>query len=381
VGIQSDASDLITGIYDAALDPAFWKPVLRRLSDEMRGPLVWFHIQDATGRVRFWRGVRADPNLVGLFVNGHGYTEPTAQLWAALLATQPGTFVLREALQNDADFLKSAIYNDIFRPQDVWHIGGSTVAREAGAAAIFGILRSQAAGAYEKRELDLLRCLMPHFQRAAQTSLRLNVLDSQRKALAELLDRLPIGIVLFDKTGRVLLLNKAAEALIALADGISVRNGRLTAGRPDMTAQLDRLIAKAAEASCGCGLSAGGAVALSRPSLARPFEVLIAPLRLDESFGTRGAAAVAFITDPERKVRPPPELLARLFDLTPRQAALAALLAEGQSLDKAADALGIARNTARAHLRLISEKTGTSRQSDLVRLVLSGPAGLGIGGK
>jgi DNA-binding CsgD family transcriptional regulator/PAS domain-containing protein len=376
---ERDAYDLITRIYDAAIDPSLWDSALQRLSDMMSGALVSFHIQDATGRVRLFRGVRADPYLTNQFLNGRGYTEPSVAPMAALLAMKPGTFVLREAVQGDADFRRSAIYNDIIRPQGLWHWGFSVVAQETDAAAIFGILRRSRAGAFAKREVDLLGRLLPHFQRAAQLSLRLDVLDRQKKAVEDVLDHLPMGVVLFDKTGRILLLNRVAGAFIASADGISVRNGRLAAERQDETTQLDRLIAKAAAASCGRGLSAGGVLALLRPSLARPFEVLIAPLRVgDGSAGTRNAAAVAFVYDPERMVRPAPDLLARLYNLTPKQAALAAVLAEGQSLGEAADALGIAHNTARAHLRLIVEKTGISRQSDLIRLILSGPAGLDL---
>jgi PAS domain-containing protein len=257
VGVESDPFDLIPRIYDAALEPSLWEPVLERLSDAMSGALITFHIQDAAGRVRLLRGVRHDPDLSELFLNGGGYTEPSAKPMAALLAMQPGTFVLREAVQNDADFRKCAIYNDIIRPQGLWHWGFSMLARETGAAPIFGIVRKQAAGAYDKRELDLLNHLLPHFQRAAQISLRLNVLESQKKAAEELLDQLPMGIVLIDKTGHIVLLNRVAEALLASADGISVRNGRFTAGKPDETAQLDRLVANAAAASCGRVLSGG----------------------------------------------------------------------------------------------------------------------------
>src|SRR6266566_2761971 len=120
LGDERDAFDLVARIYDAAIDPSLWEPVLERLSDVMSGALISFHIQDTTGRVRLWRGVRADLDLTSLFLNGCGYTEPSLAPMAALLAMKPGTFVLREAVQNDADFRRSAIYNDIIRPQGLW---------------------------------------------------------------------------------------------------------------------------------------------------------------------------------------------------------------------------------------------------------------------
>jgi len=157
---EHDALDLVSRIYDAAIDPSLWEAALERLSDVMDGALITFHIQDAAGRARLFRGVRHDPCLTNLFLNGRGYTEPTVAPMAALLATKPATFVLREAVQNDADFRRSAIYNDIIRPQGLWHWGFSCVAQETDAAAIFGILRRPSVGAFGKRDVDLLGCLL-----------------------------------------------------------------------------------------------------------------------------------------------------------------------------------------------------------------------------
>ena len=52
------------------------------------------------------------------------------------------------------------------------------------------------------------------------------------------------------------------------------------------------------------------------------------------------------------------------------------LLADGLSLDEASEALGMSRNTARTHLRSIFSKTGVSRQTLLVRLILKSVAQL-----
>ena len=63
-------------------------------------------------------------------------------------------------------------------------------------------------------------------------------------------------------------------------------------------------------------------------------------------------------------------ILMSLYNLTKAEVALAKLLAEGANLDQASADLGIARNTARAQLRSIFAKTGVSRQSMLVSLML-----------
>ena len=84
-----------------------------------------------------------------------------------------------------------------------------------------------------------------------------------------------------------------------------------------------------------------------------------------------------FISDPEQESSAPQEIVKALFDLTPAEAQLAMLLANGLTLDEASDALGISRNTARAHLRSTFSKTGVTRQTMLVRLILRSVATLG----
>ena len=69
-------------------------------------------------------------------------------------------------------------------------------------------------------------------------------------------------------------------------------------------------------------------------------------------------------------------MLRRLYELSPTEARLAILLMKGMSREQAAAELGRALNTVRAHLRQIFAKTGTSRQGELIALLLSGPVNL-----
>lgn len=53
---------------------------------------------------------------------------------------------------------------------------------------------------------------------------------------------------------------------------------------------------------------------------------------------------------------------------------MAGLLATGEDLRRIADQLSVSINTVRAQTKSILAKTGTSRQADLVRLLLTSPA-------
>ena len=59
------------------------------------------------------------------------------------------------------------------------------------------------------------------------------------------------------------------------------------------------------------GAGAGGALALPRPSMKRPLQVLVAPLPPNRTdFGEKSAGVVVFVNDPERQPELPAEALA-----------------------------------------------------------------------
>jgi DNA-binding CsgD family transcriptional regulator len=69
-------------------------------------------------------------------------------------------------------------------------------------------------------------------------------------------------------------------------------------------------------------------------------------------------------------------MLAKLYGLTPCEAKLTLEILCGRTLDQAAARLSISMNTARTHLKHVFHKTGTNRQSELLRLVFRSPVAL-----
>jgi DNA-binding CsgD family transcriptional regulator len=162
--------------------------------------------------------------------------------------------------------------------------------------------------------------------------------------------------------------NKAAAEIIAAGDGLGIEPGGLCAANPRETALVRQLIARTALQADPD--AAGGAVAVSRPSLRRPISLLVAPLPNPTGWFARGrAAVVVFVHDPERAASIPSVHLQQLYGLTPAKAALTMEVARSQGLQVSADLLGIARSTANTHLQHVFEKTQTHRQAELVRLI------------
>ena len=85
------------------------------------------------------------------------------------------------------------------------------------------------------------------------------------------------------------------------------------------------------------------------------------------AFGEDRPAVLLFIRDPEAPLAV--ARLRELFGLTRTEAAVAAALARGQSLEDIAVQRGIGLGTVRTHLKRILAKTGTHRQAQAVALL------------
>ncbi len=103
-----------------------------------------------------------------------------------------------------------------------------------------------------------------------------------------------------------------------------------------------------------------------------PLTVMVAPI----GTGIAGKGAVLFVSDPSEPVELSIEAICGLYGLTPAEGRLALGLTNGYKLDDLAEEWSVSMHTVRSQLRQIFRKTDTSRQSELVKLILTGPAAL-----
>ena len=183
---------------------------------------------------------------------------------------------------------------------------------------------------------------------------------------------LPLGIVVVDKYAKVEFLNDRAAKLIAQKDGLLINaNGILRAAGANLTSALHQAIANA----CISG-NVGAedvALSLSRTSDKRDLSVFVTSSRSGDT-AHQERQAMIFVTDPEHPVEPSEKVMREMFDLTHAEARLVRALMRESELKDAAEAANITLQTARSYLKRIFEKTGTSRQAQLVKLVLTSPA-------
>lgn len=227
--------------------------------------------------------------------------------------------------------------------------------------------------------LQVLTALLPLLQRIVRFYLVIGEGERRRRLAEHVLETSGVGVVLVDSAGTVITANAAAHAIVAHTGVLGIHDGRLHALRQaDQQLLLGHVRQKAEQQRAqGVDPDCYAAFALLRDDHPLPVTVMIRP---GPSFGPVSAplrrTAIVILRDPARRLKLAAPDLEQLFDLSPAEARLAQLLADGLSMEEAALQLGVSRNTVRSQLQAVFAKTGTNRQGDLVRLLLSSAATL-----
>jgi DNA-binding CsgD family transcriptional regulator len=200
------------------------------------------------------------------------------------------------------------------------------------------------------------------------------ILEAIRKIYGAVLDRLDIGVILLDATGHPSFVNTRAADIAARGDGLNASRAGVTAALPAETRALQAAIAATAAEAAAPATAAGNVgsrrVYLSRPSGLSPLAVTVVAVTDIGGGDGQEARLALFIDDPEAPTRIDTSGLGAAYGLTPREAAVAALLSRGSDVTQAAKTLGIGVSSTRQYLKRVLDKTGTRRQANLVRLVL-----------
>jgi DNA-binding CsgD family transcriptional regulator len=356
---------LIATVHEGAASADIWVKALDLLSDQMKGSSLLLGTTPHMGGRFNLCGHRVDPGIVTL-INGPLATREANPVFRAV----PQNPVLRPVVISsrlaDEKFLASQVYAEALKPAGVRHTMAVVLDADPVQAVTLALGRGASAGDYGAEEAKLLALLAPHF-RSALTVRREFELARASAATLNSFDR---AIMLVTEQGTVCFANEEAERILVARDGLESGPGGLRAARNAETATLRRMIVEAAHAGLGGSEGAGGAMAVSRPSLRMPYVVQVSPAGAStqacHGFAPQPMAAL-FVRDPECRARPPADSLKQLYGLTTAEAELALQIYDGLGLSEAADALGISTNTAKTHLKCVFEKVGVGRQSALVR--------------
>ncbi len=218
-------------------------------------------------------------------------------------------------------------------------------------------------------QIATIRALLPHFRQYVIVRQALGDARALGASLTGLLETSGLGIVHLDGRGRIATANDCARGILRKGEALFDRDGFLQARFSADNAGLQATLARALPGWGAQGES--GSLAIHRANHLPGLTVHINPVGDGEiDFRPWRVAALVLVIDQEPKGIDP-DFVAAVLGLTPAESRVAVLLAEGRTVRDIATATGRSEKTVRWHVQQIFEKRGISRQTDLVRQVLS----------
>jgi DNA-binding CsgD family transcriptional regulator len=174
---------------------------------------------------------------------------------------------------------------------------------------------------------------------------------------------LGLPALVFDVSGKIM----AANPLIESLTGYVYWRARDKVSLVDRSA--DALFQQAVAMGAAAGSGPTRSFALKGNEDQPAMIAHIVPIRLSARDIFARSAGVLMLTPVTLAEAPPVELVQSLFDLTPAEARVARSLTSGHSAEQIAADSGVSINTVRTQLRGVLEKTGCTRQAEVVSLL------------
>jgi DNA-binding CsgD family transcriptional regulator len=365
---MDEFSALIGDIYDASLDPALWPSVFEHVCGFVHASAAHLFAQDsvskAANRYFTWGD---DPAFTQSYADKYAKLNPMFP--SAIFFDVEQVHQLIEIIPRN-ELCRTRFATEWLQPQQYIDDLFCLLEKSATTSSLFQIIRHRRDGVVDEDTRRRFALVVPHIRRAVLIGKVIDLKTIEAARLADSLDTLSSGMFLVDPAGRIVHANLSGHLLVSEGNVLRVLGGKLGAvDAPANQALLDAFAAAAA------GDAALGRKGIAVPLHARDETRYVANV-LPLTSGARrkagasyAAAATVFVHKAALDLPSPPEAIAKEFRLTPAELRVLFAIVEVGGVADVAAVLGIGEGTVKTHLHRLFEKTGTSRQAELVKLV------------
>jgi DNA-binding CsgD family transcriptional regulator/PAS domain-containing protein len=384
---KSDIFDLIGSIYDGGLDPESWPIGLGKACRYFNADMAQMLFIDKE-------------DFYFSFASGYGFDPYAHNIGASkfrrYLSDDPimiyGISHLNEAYSDieviDQKKLRSSkMQTDIRNPANMVHLLTVFISDEGFDWTGLCFFRGKEKLAFEKKDVENLNFLVPHFRRSTRIQKTMGSLTKLNALQANILDRIPEGIIVLDELHEVVICNIAAKSIIDASDAIKISKGhiicRIKSDNSTLHHSIDSAIDNRSVDSNRFAVRIKSSkdndhiLCVATSLRFNKFDEKINKYKNGVNHYTARLPSKSYclltICKPSSYKNREQEFLEQMFELTPSEAKLASQIANGESLKDIAESLGRTEGTARVQLQSIFEKTNTNRQSSLVRLLMAAP--------
>jgi DNA-binding CsgD family transcriptional regulator/PAS domain-containing protein len=355
----------IEAIHAAGLDDAHWPHALAAIRETIGGTGATFEVIDKRRFVHTaFHSVGIPPMHQIEYADHYLAISPRVR---AGLATSTGDVHSDYRILDEAAMKRDPFYADFLPQIGLRYFVSGTIRQTEDEFAVFAIQRAPKQGHVGRREITLMRRLVPHVQQAFDVARRLKSAGEPRSSLERALDWLADGVALLRADGTVAYANDSFQAIARRNDGIRIRKNMIEFADSEARTRFSAAIASALKLRTDDVNGASTDFRAARSAGVRSYFISIRPV-LDR-LGPRQpseAVAFAFVHDPLMRGVAPVSTLREVFGLTEAEASLAQALQSGTTLAEYARQRALSLNTVYTHLRRLREKTGCNRMAELI---------------
>ena len=358
---DTDLSELIGSIYDAAVAPERWPSVLEACRAFAGGHVAAIFSKNLTGtraQLYHWNSSAADVGTDDYF-GGRGLVRIDPSNPVQVFAEMEQAVITTRRLSPD-DVATSRFAKEWIEPRGLIDMVVAPIERSGNWSALFGMIMHERNGFGNETTQERVTLLAPHIRRAMAIGNAMGKAVSEADAFRDTIDGLAAGVFLVDAEGRLLHANAVARTLIGGRHSISKGHDEIL--RLDRTSMRDLLPRY--------GTTAPRSVVIETPDGDRLVGHVLPLADGARRFAGMGGAVAALFVQPAHFDPPSiPEGLAKAFELTPGELRVVLATVRHEGVADIAETLGVAETTVKTHLARIFGKTDTKRQADIVKLV------------
>jgi DNA-binding CsgD family transcriptional regulator len=359
-------SEVIGLVYDAALDPTLWPRALERACVFVGG---------SSGAL-FWHDAATEKSAaVHMFNEDPHYTQLYFEKYLPLNPCFPaGAFIDAGVVWGSTDLIpfeeivETRFYAEWMKPQGIIDALGANLEKSATSASVLAVRMHEEDGLADADDRRRLALIVPHFQRAVAIGRLFDQGKAAQAALTQTLDHVSAAVFLTGPNGRLVFTNEPARLMLDEGALVGERNGALTAIAPEAQRALREALLAAENGNATA--DRGGSIPIVNAHGRWFADVL--PLTSGDRQRTgalHSAVAAVFVRKTSLASPPPLEALAKLYKLTASEIRVLDAVMKVSGVKALAEALGLTQATVKTHLHNVFRKTGTARQSELVKLI------------
>ena len=274
---------------------------------------------------------------------------------------------------------QSKLYQETLLPINSRYISAYKLLYDAQVCVVFTVHTSQSRQPLGQIELDFLNRLMPHLTRVVKLQRHIYQYSTGALVGCALINKLHQPIILLNLEGGVVHKNGAADELLRLTQILHLKHKKLIFPEPyhqqlkENCAELEKLFRTGQLSTSEQAVDVCMKIVDSTTQeFMYTFSSLMIPERSMGMFGTRPLLMLT-LYHPNYSSTVDMQLLTTIFKLTPAECRVTLLLMQGYSIKEIAYKNQVQQDTVRTQMKAIFLKTGTSRQSDLLKLLSNLP--------